>query len=370
MKVTVKDKYLNVRSGSPSVNAPCYQYIAPGSEIEVDGQLYEGDLYSGVNTWMKDLSGNYYWSGGVTNIDGSKSNTNYSWSISLLGVDQVWGTTKGENIKVAIIDSGIDLSNSDLSAAVLSKYNVMDNSNKVQDTYFHGTYCSTMACSRGGKGIFGTAPACNVIVIKIMNDATDLTFNNEILGISKALELGADIISISFGSTIEEPTMSSLLSKCMAQGIICIAAAGDNKNDVVNFPANQKGMISVGNIGCSNPQVLYGQGTFFLSQCSPGVIDTTINEGVTIVAPGDGISAYDLNGNQITPFPGTSYSAPHVAGIAALWLSVIKRKNISTVNNHKQFRDFIISNAIKSQTTYDPATWGNGVINPLPILSL
>ena len=58
MKVTVKD-YLNVRVGKPSVNAPCYQYIAPGSEIEVDGKLYTGDMYDGSDQWMKDEGGNY-----------------------------------------------------------------------------------------------------------------------------------------------------------------------------------------------------------------------------------------------------------------------------------------------------------------------
>ena len=60
MKVIVKDNFLNVRAGKASVNAPCYQYIAPGSEIEVDGQLYKGDLFDGIDTWMKDAAGNYY----------------------------------------------------------------------------------------------------------------------------------------------------------------------------------------------------------------------------------------------------------------------------------------------------------------------
>ena len=54
MKLIVKDKYLNVRVGRPSINAPCSQYIAPGSEIEVDGLLYKGDPYESIDTWFKD----------------------------------------------------------------------------------------------------------------------------------------------------------------------------------------------------------------------------------------------------------------------------------------------------------------------------
>ena len=64
MKVTVK-VFLNVRVGKPSVNAPCYQYLAPGTELEVDGNLYPGDKFEGIDTWLKDEAGNYYWSGGV-----------------------------------------------------------------------------------------------------------------------------------------------------------------------------------------------------------------------------------------------------------------------------------------------------------------
>ncbi|SHK70613.1 hypothetical protein SAMN04488028_107198 [Reichenbachiella agariperforans] len=63
MKVTVT-KYLNVRVGKPSVNAPCYQYLAPGSEIEVGEKLYLGDSYDGMDTWYRDEADNYYWSGG------------------------------------------------------------------------------------------------------------------------------------------------------------------------------------------------------------------------------------------------------------------------------------------------------------------
>ncbi|MCW3104129.1 MAG: hypothetical protein JWO09_2569 [Bacteroidetes bacterium] len=64
MKVTVK-YYLNVRVGKPSVNAPCHGYLVPGTEIEVDGKLYDGDQFEGTYKWMKDNAGNYYWAGGI-----------------------------------------------------------------------------------------------------------------------------------------------------------------------------------------------------------------------------------------------------------------------------------------------------------------
>src|ERR1700744_3156237 len=65
MQVTVKDNELNVRVGKPSLNAPCNTFLTPGTVIDVDGQLYTGDFYNGINTWLKDSNNNYYWSGGV-----------------------------------------------------------------------------------------------------------------------------------------------------------------------------------------------------------------------------------------------------------------------------------------------------------------
>jgi hypothetical protein len=72
MKVTVTDNYLNMRTGAPLLSAPNTQYLSPGDVIEIEEWLYRGDLYSGVDTWIKDLAGNFYWSGGVSGTDALK----------------------------------------------------------------------------------------------------------------------------------------------------------------------------------------------------------------------------------------------------------------------------------------------------------
>ena len=92
MKITVT-KFLNVRVGKPSLNAPCYQYLAPGSELQTDGNLYKGDSYDGIDTWMKDNAGNYYWSGGV-----EKENLNNQlladisgkWWLKNYNIPEIW----------------------------------------------------------------------------------------------------------------------------------------------------------------------------------------------------------------------------------------------------------------------------------------
>lgn len=365
MKLQVTVDKLNIRN-NPVWDLNNHNWLGDlnkGAEVNAE-TIIEGGNYEGIKYWYKDSLNRYYWLGGVGNPD-----PNIGWSLNALGVPHVWNITKGETVKVAILDSGI-ANNTDLNGAVINRYNVLDGTGNVTDNFYHGTYCSTVLCSAGHNGVYGVAPGCELIVIKIMD--TDDTPNdaNQIAGIKKAIELGADIISMSFGSTSENSGLSTLLQQYMAQGKICIAAAGNNKNDGVNFPAKLKGVISVGNIGCINPTAAFGDNSFSLSDASPGMIDGPPYEGITIVAPGEGIKAYYLDGQILTARPGTSYAAPYVAGIAALWLSACKKKQISLTNRHQQFRDFIITNAHKNQTGYDPQTWGNGIINPLPILTI
>lgn len=379
MKVTVT-KNLNVRVGKPSVNAPCHQFLIPGREIEIDGQLYKGDVFDGVDTWVKDLAGNYYWRGGIEPGEVPNNvarNASPGWSLRILGIDKVWQKTKGAGVRVAIIDTGIDLKNIDLNSGVVEKFNVLNDTENVQDQGYHGTYCASIVGSRGSNKLIGVAPECELIVIKIVEkelapNVSDLITHekNRLLGIKKAVELGADIISLSFGSTNENVEMTGVIRSIIQGGKICIAAAGNIRTAGVNYPANIKGMISVGNVACNNFNVLTGRGDFVLSNRSSRGESDPAREGITITAPGDGVSAYGADSAVIPHISGTSFSAAFVSGIAALWLSAIRDKGITPVNNHHEFREFIIRHADSGSASYQRSSWGAGVVNPLKILSL
>ncbi|MEQ8424354.1 MAG: S8 family serine peptidase, partial [Cyclobacteriaceae bacterium] len=294
-----------------------------------------------------------------------------------LGIDKIWPIARGSGVKVAIVDTGIDLRNNDLSSAVYKAFNILDGSENAQDLGYHGTYCASILASRGENGIVGIAPACDLIVVKVAQNEIfpisqpeiDLLEKNRLNGVKKAVELGADILSISFGSTRENSEMTMYLNEIMEKGIICIAAAGNNRNDVVNYPANMRGVISVGNIGCSNPNGLSGNPDFFLSQMSPGVPSQPDKEGVTLVAPGDKIDVYNSFGKIVSGVSGSSFSAPFVAGTASLWLEIIRQKG-APKNAHKAFRKFLIDNADTSPKNYSKTTWGAGVIRPIRILEI
>jgi Subtilase family len=237
MKVTVI-KPLNVRVGKPSVNAPCYQYLAPGSELEVDGVLYPGDFYENINTWLKDAAGNYYWSGGVSN--GSlRSATTAPPFESLVDYNKMLKTIIplpshfGAGINVALLDSGVNVNHSDLSGAVVASQSFIQGLSATQDVWGHGTMMAGFIGGRAStKGIRGVAPECNLYNYRVIDDNgnTDMKAlknafnfiitNQNVLRI-KVINLSLSVSDLAFINT-EINTLAGL-------GIKIIVAAGNQK---------------------------------------------------------------------------------------------------------------------------------------------
>jgi subtilisin family serine protease len=336
MKVTV-NKYLNVRVGKASLNAPCYQYLAPGSELEVDGNLYKGDSYEGIDTWMKDAAGNYYWSGGIDFMPSSsqistKSNS-YSANIEELinwneGIKQIppeWRNTKGNNIKIAILDSGVFLNHEDLQNAIV----FYDDYTKVKDNIDytgHGTHVSGIIGARSltTNGVIGVAPLAQLICIKVLPDSLDGSdldnYQNIIDALDLAVKKGADIINLSFSlkrNEVDNPNdimkITALKNKIKEIGdnnIQLIAAGGDNadlKNKNLFFPADCPEVISVSSIneGYFERNPVYSQ--------KLNIVGPTINYLSTFKAP-----------LYYQHFGGCSMTTAFVSGILALALSYNK----------------------------------------------
>jgi len=316
MKVTVK-YYLNVRVGKPSVNAPCYQYIAPGSQIEVDGKLYTGDMFEGIDQWMRDEGDNYYWAGGI------QSKSSFSW-FKELEIETIWNTynEKGENACIAILDTGYNTTNNDLIAQdqkLLINYTDAQACNTINDLDGHGTRCMSIAGARNLQQYnIGVAPQSKVLIGKI-SCQMELRDHNSILeGIKWAIDSGAEIISISFGFVFADSSQQQVFQAALqkiieGKKVLIFAAAGNNLNSQPAFgdkyPASFPECISVGST-------------------DKGVLSNiTIQSNTTVIhAPGIAIESYDVTGRP-TPASGTSYSTPIVAGIAALAVSYCKKTN-------------------------------------------
>jgi len=346
MKLTVTDN-LNVRVGKASLNAPCYQYLAPGSILEVDGNLYSGDMYDGISTWYKDLAGNYYWSGGVgefnkiniadNDVYESALSSLINWNVNIPQIPLEWKESKGSGVKIAILDTGIYNLHKDLKNAV-SFYSDFTPIKDNIDYDGHGTHVAGIIGGRSNSttGIIGVAPESELIILKVLYDGKDGSMNNYqavIDALDKAVSLGADIINMSFSlktgenSKEDELLRVDILKKKIAElaekNIIIVAAAGDNEDLDLDIQNNK--------------------GIFFPAICNEIISVASISEGYFANYPN-----YNNNLNIIGPcinylstfrpptlykeLQGCSMTTSFISGIIALLLS--SKKNIIQKNTY------------------------------------
>ncbi len=364
MKVIVKE-YLNVRVGKPSVNAPTYQYLAPGSELEVDGILYKGDPYEGTDKWLKDGAGNYYWAGGVENNNAKNTNADVkltdkkSWGFIDFEIDKLWEISKGKNITVAILDSGLNYDLDDFKDKKnITYYNVLKDSalqiDCRDDSFGHGTECAGILCAQGSR-FFGVAPEINLLVIKITDETGGKTTTSILKGLEKAIELKSDIISLSFYIAQDEnfEPIHNKIKEAYNKGITIVAAAGDSGSlqfPVDNYPASFPECLSIGGISRLRKRSRASTKSNFLDLMGPGEdLFSLLNPDVFL--------------------SGTSFSTPFIAGVIALLKSSAKTRNKELSN--AQLYDILKRSADKNTyDSYNVIDYGWGILNPLSALNL
>jgi len=321
MKVTVKD-YLNVRVGKPSVNAPTFQYLAPGSEIETDGLSYPGDLYEGIDAWVKDLAENYYWSGGLSlsNIGGPQQfiPEKMSWGHKWYNIPFIWNDldTMGQGVTVAVIDTGVDYSHPDLSSKIhASSKSFINQSSEINDIDGHGTNMAGIIGASGIK-VFGVAPDSKLLILKASDQVRGA--NSDLF--AQALDYAStieevDIISISSILT-DTVTLRKAINKCLLANKILVAAIGNSRDfiglpngpDPDTFPACYPKVLAIGAFDNTGKICSFSNWNANLSFLSPGdfsILTTGLN-------------------NTTSMGTGTSIATAFSAGCLALMLAYAK----------------------------------------------
>ena len=254
----------------------------------------------------------------------AKHNTglNGPGGVSTRGADMnmvsAWDTrTAAPGVMLAVIDDGVETSHLDLVGNLLPTgrcfaspgsarpcTNGSGDPNPADAEDFHGTLVTGAAAARGNNalGIAGTVWETNVLPIKV-----DLTSYAIVKAIDEAIAQGADIINMSFGGPVEDHAQSEALERTLAAGILVIAAAGnaDASNDrAAHFPANSRppNVLAVAATTAHDRIAAFSQWGSF---------------GVELAAPGELIRTTAIN-NGYAAASGTSFAAPHIAGVAAL----------------------------------------------------
>ena len=145
-------------------------------------------------------------------------------------------------VRVAIVDSGADLSAPDLQAKNPLTYNAVNNSRDVADPVGHGTFVASLAAgsASNGEGMAGVAGEAQLTTIKASLEGMFTDFEVA-AAIAYAVDTGAKVVNLSVGGTRSSQTERRAIEYAVAKDVLLVAAAGNEalKGNPVEYPAAQ-----------------------------------------------------------------------------------------------------------------------------------
>jgi subtilisin family serine protease len=269
-----------------------------------------------------------------------------------------WNVATGSSsVKVAILDTGVDITHEDLNFAIATNpgevsgnlldddmngfvddvkgwdFGSGDNDPHPEaffeasglDAGFHGSFCAGIAAApaNNGVGIAGAGFSTRILPIKVSaND--DIPLSAVTSGFDYAALRGADILSISFGATGDDARdyFQALVDMATAAGVLCVASAGNDTSDVPVYPAACDDVVAVGASDDLNQRTFFSNYGPWVDIAAPGqYIWSTIAWNYDVDFSSEFFYYLFFEYDGLTPYmrgDGTSFAAPLVAGVAAL----------------------------------------------------
>ncbi|WP_299772520.1 S8 family serine peptidase [uncultured Tateyamaria sp.] len=242
-----------------------------------------------------------------------------TWGVDAVGA---WASRyTGAGIKVAVLDTGLDLQHPDFADRTIVSESFVTGED-VQDGQGHGTHCAGTAV--GGRTSdrdfrYGVASDADLYVGKVLANSGSGRERDVLIGMAWAIEQGCEVISMSLGSDVREgdtysPEYEALGRQALDRGSLIIAAAGNSSSRRLGFvapvgsPANAPSIMAVAAV----------DEALSVADFSSGGINPDGGE-VNLAGPGVDVFSSVPAPRLYRSLSGTSMACPHVAGIAAHW---------------------------------------------------
>ena len=210
----------------------------------------------------------------------------------------------GAGVTAYIIDTGIRITHNEFGGRASSGYDFVDNDTNADDCNGHGTH---VAGTVGGS-TYGVAKGVSLKAVRVLNCAGSGTTSGVIAGINWVTSqhtTGKAVANMSLGGGVST-ALDNAVRNSIADGVVYSIAAGNSNANACNFsPARTAEAITVGATTSTDARASYS------------------NKGkcLDLFAPGSSITSAWITSNTATnTISGTSMAAPHVAGVAALYL--------------------------------------------------
>lgn len=238
------------------------------------------------------------------------------WGVQKTGAPAAWAVTRGEGVKVCVVDSGVDPSHKDLKDNIIEGINTTEEGSPQDftDRLGHGSHIAgTIAAVDNAEGVIGVAPKAAIYAARVIRRTGTGRFSDVLEGLAWCMKKKTPLISLSLSVPYDYPPLKEAMEAVENAGILVVAAAG-NSGGPVEFPAAYPQVIAVGAMDEN------GRAASFSAR----------GPEVDFIAPGvDIVSAY-MNG-LYSESSGTSMATPHVTGLAALAIAAGGLKNAEEV---------------------------------------
>ncbi|MGD8779874.1 MAG: S8 family serine peptidase [Ignavibacteria bacterium] len=310
--------------------------------------------------------------------------TEDQYNLLLIKAQEAWEISKGAtNVVIAIVDTGVDWDHPDLAGNIWTNsgeiagnnydddengykddvrgwdfggLNGTSDNNPTEDRPDHGTFVAGIASAvtDNGVGIASIGFNCKIMAVKTSRD--DVRDDNDLAlisygydGIKYAADNGANVINCSWGGSAYSQANQEVIDYAISKGALVVAAAGNDNEAEVNYPARYSGVLSVGS--SDSHDVKSGFSNYGI--------------GLDVVAPGSEVLSTWQEEDGYIFGSGTSFSSPLAAGLAGLVFSVFPE--YSPLQVAEQIR--INADNIDENNSGLEYNLGSGRINALKALS-
>jgi thermitase len=275
--------------------------------MDAAGRAY---VWSGGRAYVWSGGRAYVWSGGTGVVGGIPENS-AAWN--QIGLPAAWAAAPnlGEGVKVAVIDSGIDLKHEMFQGSLVAPTDQWDFVGNDAVPQEEGTF--TDEAFGHGTNVAGIvlqmAPHARIMPLRALSPNGSGDETNIAQAINFAVAHGAQVINLSLGSVKKTDVIQKMVEFATSKGVNVIASSGNTGDDQITYPAAYA--RDGGSTGQFNVSVGSVNGKDLKSDFS------TYGDKLEVVAPGEMVWG-PVPGNLFSYWSGTSMASPMVAGAMAL----------------------------------------------------
>jgi len=305
---------------------------------------------------MNKLSIGYLKREKVSDISSLSQEQTLGWQIESYKFPEIWAQTKGETVKIAILDTAVDLNHPDIEIKGgwdFTKNQELSNETPVEG---HGTHVAGIIGAKdNNQGIVGVAPEAELYSCAVLGDDGSGSYDWIISAIDWCIENKMDVINMSLGGGKDTSELYEANRRAYDAGLPLICAAGNSSWETghLDYLASYNESIAVASIN------KYMMRSSFSS----------IGPNIDLAAPGSDILSCTPN-NTYSVYSGTSMATPFVTGLVALMISKHRTKGgNSPVKCVEDVREHLIGTAHDANYDGQDNYTGHGLVNPFGVIN-